>query len=353
MKKAPLLLVALLLILSAPTARGEELTLSFVGDCSIGEAIQYRDAEQGYTATLAEKGMDWPFSLVRDILEADDFTFANLEVVFTRRTAHESVLALPLAGPPQNAQALLYSGIDGVNTVNNHCGDFYIDGYLDTVATLNALNFPYFGSVYLNKNIPETDTLMIREVKGVRIGALGFSFPREINLGQIGRRIQALREAGCQLVIMSIHWGTEKHEMPDLGQPEFAKQLIDLGADVVWGHHPHVLQPVQFYNGGVVMYSTGNFTFGTAHPDLDKDTGIFQLTYELGGEGPALKAFRVIPCQTAGMGDFRPRELTEEQDRQRVFKKLLFKGRDHGLTSLPASFLDTGTVLLQDGLPAE
>ena len=352
MKKAPLLLLLVLLLAACP-GRGEELTLSFVGDCSIGEAIQYRDAELGYTSMLAREGMEWPFSLVRDILEADDFTFANLEVVFTRSTGHEQSIRLPLGAPPRNAQALLYSGIDAVNTVNNHCGDFYMEGYLSTLETLDALDFPHFGSIYLNRGVPATDALLIREVKGVKIGALGFSFPEEKNLRQIGRRIDALKEAGCQLIVMSVHWGTQKRDKPDLGQPEFAKKLIDLGADVVWGHHPHVLQPIQFYNGGVVMYSTGNFTFGTAASDLDRDTGIFQLTYALEKDGPVLTGLRVIPCQTAGMGDFRPRELTEEQDRLRVFKKLMYKGKDYGLTGLPASFPETGTAAVRDGLPLE
>lgn len=348
MKKALLLTLTALLILYACPCLGEEITLSFIGDCSLGETYQSRNSATSFTATLNQHGMDWPFSLVRDILDADDFTFANLEVALTARTRHVEK-AHPLSGPPQNAQALLYSGVDAVNTVNNHCLDFYPEGYLDTLAALDGLAFPHFGTIRRKDLGDQGDQALLREVKGVTIGAVGFSYPMEYNVKLIGNSVRRLKEAGCDLVVVSLHWGLETHPVPEYWQYDFARELIDQGADVVWGHHPHVLQPIQVYNGGVILYSTGNFTFGSMSPTVDRDTGIFQLTYETAEGGPVLRQLRVIPCVTTGAGDYRPYALTAPEDRLRVFKKLISRKEKKGLQNLPASFLETGVVQIRDG----
>ena len=350
MKKAVLFLCLLLLLPSL--ALGETLTLSFVGDCSIGEAIQNKGDENGYTWMLDHNGYDWPFSLVRDYLEADDFTFANLEVVFTERTKHVNK-TFPLVGAPKYAQVLLHSGVDAVNTVNNHCFDFNVEGYQDTMDALDAIDFPHFGSVYVNNKSQGQDILLTAQVGDILIGALGFTYPQDSDLKLIGNRIGQLREAGCQLVVVALHWGKETHATPESWQYAYARSVIDLGADIIWGHHPHVLQPVQFYHGGVIMYSTGNFTFGTMSSKVDRDTGIFQLAYEKTENGPMLTQLRVIPCTTTGKGDYRPYELTEAEDRQRVFKKLVYPKEVKNMQNLPQSFLLTGIANIVDGVPAE
>ena len=352
MKKL-LFVLCLLTALTPLWALGETLTLSFIGDCSIGEAIQNKGDQEGYTWMLDQNGMDWPFSLVREYLESDDFTFANLEVVFTSRTKHVDKV-FPLVGEPRYAEALLHSGIDAVNTVNNHCFDFNVEGYRDTMATLDAIDFPHFGSVYVNNKSQGQDLLLIAEAKGVTIGALGFTYPQDSDLRLIGDRIAQLREAGCDLVVASLHWGKETHATPESWQYTYARNVIDLGADIVWGHHPHVLQPVQMYNGGLILYSTGNFTFGTMSSKVDRDTGIFQAEFDVGEDGaPVLRRLRVIPCTTTGKGDYRPYELTDPADRQRVFKKLIYPKAVKNMQNLPQSFLETGVVEIRDGMPVE
>jgi len=350
-KKCAALLLSLLLLASC-AAGAETLTLSFVGDCSIGEAIQNKGEEKGYTWMLEHYGMDWPFSLVRSVLEADDYTFANLEVVFTERTRHVEK-KFPLSGAPRYAEVLMHSGVDAVNTVNNHCFDFYLEGYQDTMAALDAYAFPHFGSVYVQHKTNGQDALLTTEAKGVKIGALGFTYPQDSDLSLIGKRIETLRQAGCRLIVVSLHWGKETHPMPESWQLRFARSVIDLGADVVWGHHPHVLQPVQFYRGGVILYSTGNFTFGTMDSKVDRDTGIFRISYDLDGDAPALSELQVIPCITAGKGDYRPSELTEPEDRQRVFRKLIYPKAVNGMQNLPESFAETGAVRIVNGVPQE
>lgn len=348
MKKA---LCIVLLLLLPMTAFCETLTLSFIGDCSIGEAIQYEGQEEGYTWMLEHNGYDWPFSLVREYLDRDDFTFANLEVVISERTRHVDK-RFPLIASPENGQVLLHSGIDAVNTVNNHCFDFYLEGYQDTIAALDQLPMKHFGSVYVGSKNAQ-DVLLETEVKGVKIGALGFTYPQDSDVKLIGQRIDKLRENGCDIVVVSMHWGQETHPTQNSWQMKMARQVIDAGADIIWGHHPHVLQPVQFYNGGIILYSTGNFTFGSMSSSVDRDTGIFQVTFDLTEEGPQLAHFKVIPCTTTGSGDYRPYEFTDQEARERVFSKLVYKKTTTKMINLPASFLQTGEAAIENGVPVE
>lgn len=351
MKKNALLSLLLIVVSLPMFALGETLTLSFVGDCSIGEAIQQRNQEGGYTWMLDQQGYEWPFSLVREYLDNDDFTFANLEVVFTERTKHADK-AWPLVAYPRYAQTLLHSGIDAVNTVNNHCFDYTIDGYTDSMAVLDALPISHFGSVYIGGRY-EQDVLLTAEVKGIRIGALGFSYPQESDLKLIEKRIQKLREAGCELVIVSLHWGKETSPKVESAQFSYARKVIDMGADILWGHHAHVIQPIQFYHGGVIFYNTGNFTFGTMSSSVDRDTAIFQLEYALSEQDAELSQLRIIPCRTTGKGDYRPYELTDAAERETVFRKLVHPKDVANMQNPPASFLVSGIVLFEDGVPVQ
>lgn len=338
-------LLALLLAL-ATVASGETLTLSFVGDCSIGEMTTARSLDTCYTKTLQRYGYDWPFSLVRDYLEADDFTFANNEVVFTDRTKCQDK-KFNLKGPASNAQTYLYSGIDAVNTVNNHALDFFEGGYNDTILALDQYLIRHFGSLYPGSKY-EQDQLGVYEVKGVKIGAIGFSYPQDSDVDKIAYRISLLQAMGCDLVMVSLHWGREEKTSPESWQLSYARKIIQAGADVIWGHHPHILQQVQFYQGKPIFYSTGNFTFGSIKA-LDPDTGIFQLRYDLTADGPVLVNFSVIPCRTQGKGDFRPYPLTDPDEKAAMLKKLIYPREIGGMVNLPAAFAQTGSVDIVNG----
>ena len=347
-KRINLFLLLALSLLLPVSALCETLTLSFVGDCSIGEMEGSAGKETSYSSVVNEKGMEWPFSLVADVLAQDDFTFANNEVVFTTRRQHQDK-KFNLKGVPANAQVYRFAGVDAVNTANNHAWDFFEGGYQDTLKALEEAKVPHFGSLYVGTN-HGYDDLGIYTVKGVLIGAMGFSYPQdsEYDLRLIRNRAETLRQAGCDLVIASLHWGREEQPSPQSWQFAFARKVIDCGVDVIWGHHPHVLQQVQFYKGKPIFYSTGNFTFGSIKA-LDPDTGIFQLTYELSAAGPQLCRFSVIPCRTQGAGDYRPYVLTDAEEKTKMLKKLIYRRAVKNMENLPDSFAATGAVLIVDG----
>ncbi len=352
-KTCIILLLALLALALCGTAAAEEsrtMTLSFIGDCSLGDAVQSRNAGSSFTRAILENGLDWPFSTVREYLAADDCTFANLEVVLTERANQKADKAYPLIGRPEFAQCLPLGGIDVVNIVNNHCRDFGTAGFNDTIANLEAAGVACFGSTDWGKH-PEWDIVITRDVNGCRIGMVGISYPQNSDLKHIAEHIQALRQEGCRLVVVSLHWGRENHLTPNSGQYAYARNVIDSGADVVWGHHPHVLQPVFFYKGRPIFFSTGNFVFGTIS-DLDPYTGIFQLTYDLDAEGnPTLRRFSTIPLRfRKGGGEFRPLVLTGEKDILNFRKRIYNSKKVKDIVHLPKEFLDTGEVwILPDG----
>ena len=348
--KRTLIFSLILLLLFASAAAAETLTLSFIGDCSIGEKVESVGKAGSYTATVDEKGFDWPFSLVREYLEKDDFTFANNEVIFTSRKNHADKKTNLKAAAPY-AQVYLHSGVDAVNTANNHAMDFFAEGYADTLAALDSCGIPHFGTLYPSTKRAQ-DRLGVYEVKGIKIGAVGFSYPQDSDVKKIAERIQTLREEGCDLVVVALHWGREVQSSPQSWQFSYARKIIDAGADVIWGHHPHILQQVQFYQGKPIFYSTGNFTFGSMS-NVDPDTGIFQLRYQLTDDGPVLENFTVIPCRTQGKGDYRPYPLTDPVEMETMLKKLIYKKTVKNMQNLPASFAKTGTVDLINGEFAE
>lgn len=346
------LLIILMLLLAVPhaMAEGEDetITISFLGDCSIGDTVQYRYYEKSYHNVIQEKGFEWPFSLVSDALHADDLTVANLEVVLTTHTTVRQKKEHNLIGDPSHTGVILASGIDVVNTANNHAWDFRAVGYHDALSHLDAAGIPHFGTLY-SGTADGSDICPVIDVKGVKVGFVGFSYPQEYDKRRITNRIAQLRENGAQIVVISLHWGTEEKTQPTSTQAAFARFCIDEGADVVYGHHAHVLQSVQFYKGKPIFYSTGNFTFGTMSR-VDPDTGIFQLTYTVKDGEPQLSRFSVIPCRTQGSGDYRPYILTDPEECQTMLRKLVHKSKIKNMTTVTEFFIKNGYMEFTDGV---
>lgn len=337
-----LLLCCMFLPLPLLAEESDWITLSFIGDCSVGDSEQYIDTDTSYHTTIDKQGYAWPFSLLYDYFAEDDLTIANLEVVFTTRKKHTDKM-YNLKADPDHVNILLEGGVDVVNTVNNHCKDFLENGYKESMQVLDDAGILRFGTVAPGTEEGHDDLLAV-DVGELRIGFVGFSYPQDYDQKRIANRIKILREEqGCNLVVVSLHWGRETYMTPEIEQIDYAKAIIDAGADVIWGHHPHVIQPIHIYKGKPIFYSTGNFTFGTMSA-VDPSTGIFQLCYAMEDGVPVLKQLQVVPCQTQRSPDYRPYELTDEAERQAVWKKLVFTRTYKDMEDLPESFLTTGIV---------
>ena len=325
---------------------GNTALLSFIGDCSIGDGFRTIKAENSYHSVVAREGYGWPFSLVKEYLASDDLTVANLEVVLTERNQHKDIM-YPLRAAPDHVNILLEGSIEVVNTVNNHCWDYLRNGYVDSLAVLDNAGIGHFGSVYYTKK-DGFDDLLVRDVNGIRFGFVGITYPQSSDTKNVIRRIEKLKEEdGCDVVIVSLHWGRETFMKQESSQEALARTLIDGGADVIYGHHPHVLQPITFYRGKPIMFSTGNFTFGTMSK-VDPHTGIFRFTYRKADGRVLLSEIEVIPCQTSGAGDYRPFVQTDETERAKTFRILTPARVPAKCENPPEYFLETGRIIFDE-----
>ena len=332
---------------AAPQAGRENTALlSFIGDCSVGDGYRTIKAENSYHSVVDREGYAWPFSLVKDWLASDDLTIANLEVVLTERNQHKDIM-YPLRAAPDHVNILLEGSIEVVNTVNNHCWDYLRDGYADSLAVLDEAGIARFGSVYYTRK-DGFDDLLVRDVNGIRFGFVGITYPQSSDTKNVIRRIEKLKEEdGCDIVIVSLHWGRETYMKQESSQEALARTLIDGGADVIYGHHPHVLQPITFYKGKPIMFSTGNFTFGTMSK-VDPHTGIFRFTYRKTEDRVLLSEIEVIPCQTSGAGDYRPYVQTDEAERKKTFRILTSSKVPAKCENPPEYFLETGRIMFDE-----
>jgi len=293
------------------------ITISAAGDVSLGNHQNqdyYYSFRQAYDQAEDE---GYFFENVLDILGADDFTIMNLEGVLTLSENMAEGLTYNIKGDPEYVDILTAGSVEGVSMGNNHRLDYGEGGSRDTVAALEQA-----GIVYAYDNITG-----IYETKGIRIGFVS------VNEAYWGAKVEktmqegikALQEEGADLILACCHWGTELEYYPEDYQTILGEKCIDWGADLVIGHHPHVLQGVDIYKGKYIIYSLGNFCFGANRNPSDKDTMIFQQTFTFrNGTLEEDGEVRVIPCYVSSVSarnDFKP-TLAEGEEARRIIDRI-------------------------------
>ena len=312
-------------ICTAEVSESRTVTVSAVGDCTLGTDESF-NTSTSFNAYEAMNGTSYFFQNVRSILEADDATFANFEGTLTTETARESK-EYAFKGDPSYTQILTDGSIDVVTLANNHSSDYGAKSLTDTEEALDAAGIDYCIG----------DKIAVKEVNGIPTAFIGIYV---LNDGmareeQVKQTIAAARQQGAKLVIVAFHWGTEKAAEPDETQKSLAHTAIDCGADLVVGHHPHVLQAIEYYKGKYIAYSLGNFCFGGNSAPSDMDTMIFQQTFTIEkGEVQAAAAATVVPCSissTAGYNDYQPTP-TEGDASASVIDRLNTMSANYGVT---------------------
>jgi poly-gamma-glutamate capsule biosynthesis protein CapA/YwtB (metallophosphatase superfamily) len=290
-------------------------TISAAGDFTIGS-----DESFGYNGTFIHEvdrnGLSFFVENIKTLFSKDDFTTVNLETTLTT-SSQKADKTFRFKGDPSYTEILSLGSIEAVNLANNHTFDYLQRGYEDTVSNLQKHNVGYFGN----------GSYHLTTVNGVKIGALGYNGwndTEEIR-NQITREIQLLRDQGAKLVIVHFHWGEERSYVPNEGQKSLGRFTIDSGADLVLGHHPHVLQGIEEYNGKFIVYSLGNFMFGGNRNPSDKDTIVFQQVFHF-EDGQLLnqKEVKVIPFRISSVtsrNNYQPTPL-EGTEAQRVLTKV-------------------------------
>ncbi len=292
------------------------ITISAVGDCTLG-----MDTIMGYSGSftdeyyLKNKDTTYFLSNVKDIFAQDDLTIANLETTLTTAT-EKAQKEFRFKGLPEFTQILNDGNVEVVNVANNHTYDYLDTGYRDTLKNLESANIDYFGF----------ENRLIKDIKGTKIGMLGYKGWDNMKQtkAKIKKDIEYLKNSGAKIIIVSFHWGQEKKNYPYSPQVEYGHYAIDNGADLVIGHHPHVLQGIEQYKGKYIAYSLGNFCYGGSHNPSDQDTLIFQQTFKIYNNAVVATNIKLIPCSIssyAHRNNYQPMVLLGGE-RKRVISKI-------------------------------
>ncbi len=321
-----LLTTAMVLQISLPSGIQEMLTpstqftidISIAGDCMLATSMGGR--QQGsFNWYAANYEPSYFFEKVYDIFSADDFTLVNLENVLTDRPLAETVKdhdpAYWYRGPASNARILTAGSIEYVSLANNHVGDYGAQGKRDTIAALEAEGIPY----------GTNDVTMYYEKNGFTIAIICHGLWVEGQEQAILKRIQAAEEKS-DFQIVFYHGGRERVYEPEAWRVRASRRLVDGGADLVIGNHPHVLQPAEVYHGVNILYSVGNFCFGGG-ATCENRTVICKLLLTVDQGQVLSQEVSYIPCYvyTGKLNNWQPAPITDEDQRQRVLDFLAGK----------------------------
>lgn len=286
------------------------LTVSVVGDCTLGtdETFDYSTSLNAY---FDNYGSSYFLQNVKPIFSADDLTIANFEGTLTESDAREDK-TFAFKAPASFAKILTDGNVEAVTTANNHSHDYGEQGFTDTLNALEAEGITHFGY----------DETAVMDIKGVKVGLVGIYELKDHleRTQQVKDNIAKVKAEGAQLVIVIFHWGNEKEEVPDSNQMTLGRLAIDEGADLVCGHHPHVLQGIETYKGKNIVYSLGNFCFGGNSAPSDMDSMIFQQTFTITENGvQADNVTNIISCSISseyGYNNYQPTPAEGEEARR-------------------------------------
>lgn len=292
-----------------------EIKLSFLGDCTLGGERRAANSRGGLVQTVLREGLAYPLEKLKPLLDADDATVVNLEGVLSDRDLARVKKTFNFQGPADFAGILSMGGVEAAGLANNHAHDYGAEGYADTVAALDGAGVAHFGE----------DHVAVWVDDGVMIGFTGSAFSLSDGARKtLQEQMDALRALGCQIIVHSMHAGTEYRRDPSAQQRTVARHAVAMGADLVVGHHPHVVQGYELLDGVPVVYSLGNAVFGGNRDPRDYDALLLQAAFDYEDGAPTGVRLAFHPLSVSGnrrYNDYQPVPLTGE-DAQRVLDKM-------------------------------
>ena len=272
-----------------PEPEPEYFTISAIGDCTLAPRPNSADFLNKVNGDFS-----YPFANTVQYFENDEFTIANLECTFSDRNLpyDYTVAMFYFIADSDYANILTQGGVDFVTTANNHSYDFYQVGVDETCASLEAVGIPYG---------IEGQAQIVESKNGIKFGiytAYNNYFPDPDDAAQAVRQ---LKNEGADYVICMFHWGKDEvYYNPKQEQIDLAHACVDAGAALVYGSHAHCLQPIEEYNGSVILYGMGNWSFGGSDMPRDPDTAIVQITLPRDADGSITNdGVTAIPCRVS------------------------------------------------------
>lgn len=274
------------------------VTLLFAGDVLLSSHVLNAYDKAGGIEGVLDDG-------IRSEIEKADIFMVNQEFPFSHRGTAAADKQYTFRLPPERVNILNEMGIHVVTLANNHILDFGTDPLIDSQTTLDGAGIDYVGA---GENLERAKKLLLRQAGETTVGYLGASrvymdgswAATDSRPGVFSTydpkalvaEITAAREL-CDYLVVYAHWGIERDTIPQDYQRKLAVNYIDAGADLVVGSHPHVLQGVEYYNGKPIIYSLGNFVFGSSIPK----TALLKV--ELPKEAHGTGTISMIPCTSA------------------------------------------------------
>ena len=237
------------------------ITLFAVGDIMLNRGVEYMVRKQG------NDDFKFPFLRIADYLGKADILFGNLESVISDKGVKVGSI-YSFRAEPEAIEGLTYAGFDVLSVANNHVFDYGREAMEDSFKRLKQASIDYVGGGFNEKEVRSGIT---KEIKGTKIIFLAYTnlgskyweaTENRSGIGWLDKRIKNdIEEAKekSDLVIVSFHTGEEYQSQPNNEQKYFAHLAIDSGADLIIGHHPHAIQPVEKYEQDWIAYSLGNF----------------------------------------------------------------------------------------------
>lgn len=291
-------------------------TVTAAGDCTLGSDAG-ASGSGSFVAEVAAQGNDYTYflKLAEPYFKTDDLTIVNFEGTLSQGGARQ-IKEYAFRGAPEYVNILTSSSVEAVNLANNHTYDYGETAFTDTKRIMDENGILWF----------EGSNLQMAEINGIKVGFIGSSLLTHQGKRDFVKNITALNVLEPDLIIASFHWGTERMHTPTALQKQYARLAIDNGADLVLGHHPHVLQPIERYNGKYIVYSLGNFCFGGNKNPSDKDSMLFTQTFSF-QDGTLLpdENVSVIPFSVSSVpnrNNYQPAPLFGEEF-ERVKAKIL------------------------------
>lgn len=301
----------------------KSLTITFVGDCTIGGEDRLREEDFSFDAYLEKHGYDYFFREVQSVIGEDDVTVANLESVLINYSSGRVEKTYNFRGPKHYVNVLTSSSVEAVNICNNHTYDYGADGVVHTTKALNEAGQGWFGT---NDTVKQP---WVYEKDGMKVGFVGM----EITFWYYGHRnllrsqVEKLKAEGCQVVVAVMHGGIEYAPQHEKAQRLFAEAAMEYGADIVIGHHPHVLQGIDVMDGKTVCYSLGNFVFGGNAKIRAPYTALFQFEVTFDDDNQYLgQQLTIIPALPSGEREYNNYQpvLATGEDAQAVMAQIQY-----------------------------
>lgn len=286
------------------------VTISFTGDCTLGT---YATSQNRAFEVLFEKQKDYSyyFKNVKEIFENDDYTVVNLEGPLTDATIYQDK-QFAFKGRMDYVNILLNGNVEAVNLSNNHIYDYCEEGYNDTINVLKNNNIEFF----------DNSNFLIKEINGFKFGFAGFKAFNTYSKAEIDKCIKYFNDNDVDIKIISLHGGIEYDYQFDSIKEELAHYSIDNGADLVIGHHPHILQGIEEYKNKYIIYSLGNFCYGGNRHPVDMNSMIAQVTFNFKNDEFENYDLKLIPVSISSVdyeNNFQP-TILDGDEKDKVLK---------------------------------